>query len=104
MRWIGKYIGRLYLTTLFYVSFGVCIAMYIVSFFYDPFEMVPNILIFVFIALFLIDYIFLFFVGGPMEARRIIADRLSNGDENKVELQIRNTMNFAVKVEVIDEL
>lgn len=103
-RILYKHLKNAYLTTFFYVSFATCIVMYIVSFFYAPFETVPDILIFVFIALVLIDYIFLFVVGSTMQAKRLIADRLSNGDDNKVELQIKNTMNFAVNVEVIDEL
>ena len=37
-------------------------------------------------------------------AKRLTADRLSNGDENKIELQVINRMPFTVIMEIIDEL
>ncbi|MFT3679747.1 MAG: DUF58 domain-containing protein [Ferruginibacter sp.] len=38
------------------------------------------------------------------EAKRIMAERFSNGDDNRVMLQITNTMRFTVDMEIIDEL
>ena len=58
----------------------------------------------VFLALVLLDYFFLFFFGRTPSGRRIISERLSNGDENKIELRIRNAFSFPVKMQVIDEL
>ncbi|MEJ7676016.1 MAG: DUF58 domain-containing protein [Chitinophagaceae bacterium] len=37
-------------------------------------------------------------------ARRIISERLSNGDENKIELEIKNEFSFPVNMQIIDEL
>ena len=101
---IKKYIGALYLTTTFYLVMGACIVLFIVSFFYAPIRMVPEIMLWVFVSLVLIDYIFLFFLGREPVARRIMADRFSNGDENKVEVQVKNLMPFTVNIEIIDEL
>lgn len=52
----------------------------------------------------LIDYLFLFIISKSPAAKRLMADRLSNGDENKIELQLINRMPFAVTMEIIDEL
>jgi len=52
----------------------------------------------------LIDYLFLFAFGKLPTAKRIMADRFSNGDDNKVEVQVRNMMSFNVEMEIIDEL
>ena len=83
---------------------GLCILLYIVSFFYEPLLPVPKIMLWVSVLLSVIDYFFLFVTGKIPTAKRITADRLSNGDENKIELQVRNRMAFSVVMEIIDEL
>jgi uncharacterized protein (DUF58 family) len=47
---------------------------------------------------------FLFIVAKAPAAKRLLADRLSNGDDNKIELQIKNNLPFTVDIEIIDEL
>jgi uncharacterized protein (DUF58 family) len=56
------------------------------------------------ISLLIIDYLFLFVISKAPQAKRIMADRLSNGDDNKVELQVKNKIPFTVDMEIIDEL
>jgi uncharacterized protein (DUF58 family) len=65
---------------------------------------IPKILLAVTAVLILIDYLFLFVISKSPAAKRLIADRLSNGDENKIELQVINRMPFTVTMEIIDEL
>lgn len=101
---IKKYIGNLFLTTRFYLALGFCIVLFVVSFFYTPLLQVPKILVAVFTMLVLIDYLFLFIISKDPDAKRLVADRLSNGDENKIELQVVNNMPFTVDMEIIDEL
>jgi uncharacterized protein (DUF58 family) len=101
---IKKYIGNLFLTARFYVVLAVCIVLYIVSFFYLPLMQLPKILSAVFWVLVAIDYLFLFIISKDPSAKRLIADRLSNGDDNKIELQVTNNMPFTVSMEIIDEL
>jgi len=101
---IKKYIGNLYLTTRFYLVIGFCIVLFIVSFFYKPILSLPKLCLAVATALILIDYLFLFIVSKSPLAKRLMADRLSNGDENKIELQVINRMPFTVSIDMIDEL
>lgn len=93
-----------FLTGRFFLAFSLCIVLYIFSFFYTPIILLPQILLWVMIALLVIDYLFLFMIGQPPTAKRLLADRLSNGDENKVEIQVRNKVSFTVDMEIIDEL
>ncbi len=74
------------------------------SFFYNPLIQLPKILVAVLVILVLIDYFFLFIISRSPAAKRLTADRLSNGDENKIELQVINRMPFTVIMEIIDEL
>ncbi|MEO6540461.1 MAG: DUF58 domain-containing protein, partial [Ferruginibacter sp.] len=95
---------NVFLATRFYIVAGLCIVLFVASFFAP--EMFPfvKILLLVFVALIFLDYLFLFVLGKAPTAKRITADRFSNGDENKVELQVRNNMQFKVKMDIIDEL
>ena len=104
MTLIKKYIGDLFLTTRLYVVMGICAVLFIISFFYEPLILVPQIGCYVIAMLVLIDYFFLFIIGKMPLAKRIMADRLSNSDENKVTLQITNQMPFELYLEIIDEL
>jgi uncharacterized protein (DUF58 family) len=58
----------------------------------------------VLLALAGIDYIMLFLTQRTPGAERIIADRLSNSDINKVVLRITNNMRFETLITIIDEL
>jgi uncharacterized protein (DUF58 family) len=99
-----KYIGNLFLTTRFYLAVGLCIVLFIFSFFYKPLIQIPKTLLAVTTVLIIIDYLFLFVISKSPVAKRLMADRLSNGDENKIELQVINRMPFTVTMEIIDEL
>ncbi|MBC7915318.1 MAG: DUF58 domain-containing protein [Pyrinomonadaceae bacterium] len=101
---IKKYIGNLYLTTRFYLLAGICIVLFIASFFMPALFVVPKTAWYCLLVLFFIDYTFLFLLSRPPQAKRITAERFSNGDENKVTLQVSNTMRFEVEMEIIDEL
>jgi len=104
MRFIGKYIGGLYFNLRFYLVAGLCIMLFVVSFFVPGMFDAIKILLLVFIALVVVDYVFLFMLSKAPTAKRLTADRLSNGDVNKIEIQVKNNMLFTVDMEIIDEL
>jgi uncharacterized protein (DUF58 family) len=95
---------NVFLSRRFYICGFVCFVLFIVSFFYPPLLQLPKVLLAVFVLLVLIDYLFLFIISKAPTAKRLMADRLSNGDENKIELQVINRMPFTIKMEIIDEL
>src|SRR3954465_286778 len=101
---IRKYIGDLFLTTRFYLSLGVCIVLFILSYFINSIIILPKIILSVWTVLILVDYLFLFALNKRPTARRLMADRLSNGDDNKIELQVINNAGYSVSIELIDEL
>lgn len=104
MQTIKKYFGDLFLANRFYVSLLACICLFFASFYFPLLGTIAFIVFFVFIAFCLADYSFLFFTKKYPFAKRRVADRLSNGEENKIELRIRNEFPFHVHVDVIDEL
>ena len=81
-----------------------CILFFVISFFFPALGEIPKISFQVFLLLVLLDYFFLFFFGKRPSAVRIISERLSNGDENKIVLRIKNEFSFPVNIQIIDEL
>jgi uncharacterized protein (DUF58 family) len=83
---------------------GICIVLLVASFFYSPIAAIADVLPFVLLALAVADYFFLFVFSKRPTAKRLMADRLSNGDENFIELQVKNHMPYTIYMEIIDEL
>ncbi|HQW83256.1 MAG TPA: DUF58 domain-containing protein [Ferruginibacter sp.] len=104
MRFIKKYIAALYLTNRFYLMLLLCIILFVISFFIPVIFTAVQMVLVIFILLTITDYIFVFVLGKPPDAKRIIADRLSNGDENTITLIVKNNLPFTVDMEIIDEL
>jgi uncharacterized protein (DUF58 family) len=104
MRILKKYIGNLYLTPRLYLALGFCIVSFAVAFFVPVIFAEVKIILLVVIALIVLDYLFLFVLGKAPTAKRVTAGRFSNGDENKVELQVKNNMLFTTHLYIIDEL
>ncbi len=95
---------KLFFTTRFFVVMGFCCVKFVTAFYVPPLLPFARLLLGIVLMLVVLDYIFLFFLGKKPTAKRIMADRLSNGDDNRVELQVVNEMPFTVDMEVIDEL
>ena len=104
MTGIKKYIGQLFLPLRFYLAVGICIVLFLVAFYFPPLMILPKILWYLLLALILADYFFLFVAGKAPVAIRTMAERFSNGDENKIILHITNSMSFDVTMKIIDEL
>ena len=101
---LKKYIGNLYLTPGFYLAGTICIVLFIGAFFAPALLFIPKAAWYILLVLLVFDYIFLFLLSPAPVAKRITAERFSNGDENKVMLVITNTLGFKVDIQVIDEL
>ncbi len=104
MDFIKKYFGDLFLTSRFYVSVLASVILFLFAFYIPALNSIAVFGFFVFITFCVIDYIFLFFSKKSASAKRYTAGRLSNGDENRIELIVKNDFSFPVSVKVIDEL
>ncbi|MEP6926448.1 MAG: DUF58 domain-containing protein [Ginsengibacter sp.] len=104
MNSIKKYFDDLFVTSRFYGSLLGCICLFIAAFYIPALSEIAPIGFFIFIIFCIADYNFLFFTKRFPFAKRITAERLSNGDENKIEIIVKNEFSFPVKAEVIDEL
>jgi uncharacterized protein (DUF58 family) len=99
-----KYFADLFLKRRFYISIAVLIILFLTAFYIPAIEMIAVVVFVVFIVFFIIDYALLFFVKKNPPAQRVIGNRLSNGDDNTIEIVTKNEFGFSVHVEIIDEL
>jgi uncharacterized protein (DUF58 family) len=104
MKFFNKYIWDLFLPLRFYVAAGLAILFFILSFLFPTLLPIAKIYFYTICILFLLDYTFVFFRDKPLSATRKISNRLSNGEDNIVELVIENKLPYFIKAEIIDEL
>jgi uncharacterized protein (DUF58 family) len=98
------WLKSLFFNDRFFWVIGAIVVLFLVSFYYQQLFEPAQIVLVVFILLFVTDVMFLFAFRGKPAASRNIAERMSNGDKNPVVLQIRNTYPFTIKMHMIDEL
>lgn len=77
---------------------------FVVSFIFPIFFSVVQLALFLVLILVGIDLYSLCINKNGIAAKRVMADRLSNGDENKVEIYLESRYAFKVFVRVIDEM
>lgn len=95
---------NLFLNNRFFFSLFAVGTAYILSFFFPWIMWIAHgLLLLVLIAVFL-DGMLLFRTKNGILAQRILPEKLSNGDENPVRIDIRNNYFFRISAKVIDEI
>jgi uncharacterized protein (DUF58 family) len=99
-----KYIGTLFISPGLYAALICCIALFVLRFFFKWIGDIPYLAFVILLILITYDYILLFSRDKGIFAVRSMAERLSNGDDNQVRIDIENFYPFTVQLEVIDEV
>ncbi|MEO6905900.1 MAG: hypothetical protein ABI148_06035, partial [Ginsengibacter sp.] len=94
MKFIKKYFGDLFLSHRFFVVLAASVALFIIAFYIPVLQQITKLIFIVCLLFCLIDYSILFFTNRTVLARRITGHRFSNGDENPVEIIIKNELHF----------
>ncbi len=87
---------------VYYAGYGIA-ALFVLSFFIPPLQTIAVFLLLAIAILILVDAILLYQKRG-LSAERIIGQRFSNGDENKVVVLLHNNYEYKISCTVIDEL
>ncbi|MGN6195221.1 MAG: DUF58 domain-containing protein [Ginsengibacter sp.] len=104
MNFLEKYFGDLFLRQRFFIALAALILLFIIAFYVPPLFEISIAVFFVFLIFSLIDYSILFFTKRFVDAQRITGHRFSNGDENPIDLIVKNEFRFPVYIDIIDEL
>ena len=88
---------------LFYIL-AVIAVLFVVGFFVPIFFYVSKILLLILSLLVLVDIFILFNKKDGVYVERLLPERLSNGDDNKITLQIKSDYPFLSHLSIIEEL
>jgi len=78
--------------------------LFLLKFFFGWLGEIPVIATITLVALFFIDAIILYRINDGIEISRFTPKRLSNGDDNPIQIKLKNRYGFIVKARVIDEV
>ncbi|PZR26236.1 MAG: DUF58 domain-containing protein [Citrobacter freundii] len=88
---------------VYYIA-GAASVVFVISYFFPALYRIAGlILLFMAIAI-VLDALLLYAKKNGILAQRLLSERFSIGDENKVVLKITNTYNFSAQLGIIDEL
>ena len=80
---------------------GLC---YVLAFFFPELTWFAHGLLCLLVVLFIVDSLLLFNQKDAIYSQRILPEKLSNGDENSVKIDIKNNYPFRVDLKIIDEI
>ncbi len=98
------FLKSIYISTLLYFVISAEVVFLIFSFFFSDIYEFSFYALLTIIVLIIIDILVLFANKNGISAKRETLDKLSNGDDNPIQIRIDNHYLFPTKIEVIDEL
>ncbi len=97
--WKRFYINHRFFHVL--AGVGLC---YFLAFFFPKLTWFAHGLLCLLAVLFIVDSLLLFNQKDAIYSQRILPEKLSNGDENSVKIDIKNNYPFRVDLKIIDEI
>jgi uncharacterized protein (DUF58 family) len=99
-----SFFKNIFITNRIYFGLITIIALFVMAFFFPVLNIVPRILLLVILALALLDILLLYVRKNPLVIKRNLPERLSNGDENNITINIKNDYTYPIFLTIIDEL
>ena len=94
----------LYINLFFFYALLGIVALFILSFFFNELFVLAQLMLLILMLVTLIDVFILFKLPNGLKAERKLEEKLSNGDQNEVRLQLHNFYPFTVHIKVVDEI
>ncbi len=99
-----KFFQSLYLSPRLFLALAINVELFINAYFLPPAFIFAVGALGLTVSAFLVDLAVLYRVQKGIVARRNTPEKLSNGDENEITLELENYYNFTIKTEIFDEL
>lgn len=99
-----KLFRHIYLNHRLFIALGIIACVYILAFFFPILMWLAHGLLILLGIIFVIDILLLFNQKKAIESRRILPEKLSNGDENFTKIDLKNNYPFPVQTQIIDEV
>ncbi len=96
----------IYITNRFYIIIAIIAFLMVLGHFFYPVYKLGQVLFVTFVAVFIVDLFLLYHRGSSqkMEANRLLPERFSNGDLNKVTISVKSKFTSLMRITLIDEL
>lgn len=94
----------LYLSRRFYIAFATLVVLFVAAYLFSLVQAVAEVLALVLAVLLLLDILLLYRVRHGVNAFRATPERLSNGDDNELQIHVANRYRFPLRALVLDEL
>lgn len=96
--------NTLFLNNRFFYFLATIAILFVVGFFAPLFFVISKVLLFMLSILTIVDIFILYKTKNAIEVERFLPERLSNGDENKISLTLKNQYPFVAHLSLIEEL
>src|SRR5690242_13606296 len=93
-----------YLNNLFYYVAGSAAVVFVLSYFFPAWYRIGTAILLLLMMTVILDAILVYSKKKGIQADRVVTERFSIGDLNKVVLHLVNDYSFPVRISVIDEL
>jgi uncharacterized protein (DUF58 family) len=101
---LKQFYNTLFLNNRFFYFLASIAILFLVGFFAPLFFEISKVLLFMLSVLIIIDVFILYNSKDAIEVERFLPERLSNGDENKISLTLKNKYPFVTHLSLIEEL
>lgn len=95
---------NLYINTRFFIALIGVGVLYVLAFFFPVVMMVAHAVLLICFLAAMVDSLLLFNQKDGVLAQRILPEKLSNGDENPVKIDVKNNYGFKITTKIIDEI
>jgi uncharacterized protein (DUF58 family) len=100
-----KFFRNLYLNNRLFLIVGIIVALFIASFLAGgDFVIVPQVVFYFFLAIVITDLLLLYRIRNALTGKRTTAEKLSNGDDNPVTIDLQSHFPFTASLRIIDEI
>ncbi|MEZ0007782.1 uncharacterized protein (DUF58 family) [Flavobacterium sp. 28YEA47A] len=99
-----KLLKKLYINNFFFYALIGVAFLYCVAFIFPALYNAAGYLLLMLLAFLVLDILILFSAKNGLDGTRIAPEKLSNGDENPIGINIKNYYTFPIGVKIIDEI
>ncbi len=99
-----KFLKSLYLTKRFFIVLFSIAILFVISYFFQKLFGVAKLLFYLLLGTFIFDVLLLYRNKTGIQAQRVLPEKLSNGDDNRIEIKVINRFQFKTSIKIIDEL
>ena len=99
-----SFLKSLYINRRFFTTFFLIVVLFILSYFFINLFEIAKLLLTILCISTIFDIILLYAKSNPVIADRILPEKLSNGDHNRIQIYIHNKYPYVNKLTILDEL